>query len=310
MVVDSGNSMTQPRQVIPGMIVMVTRRTLRRHFLLSPDKTTSGIFTYLLAVMAEKYNIVVHAVCVVSTHYHIVLTDTRGELPDFLRDFNRLSALAMKVHRKWEGSLWDQEEPSVVQLKTPEAIVEKIAYVMANPTDIGAIYYAKDWPGLNTTMKELGKAQKKAKRPEIYFDPTNEEWPDEATLRYQIPEGLEEHLDDPMGLIEEEYERLQQDARKRLRSEGKGFLGVKKVLSTSAYKRATSWESIRELNPTFAVGRGQSKAKRLAVEALRLFRATYRAALELWRAGKRRAEFPKGTWWMVTFHGAVVCDSG
>jgi hypothetical protein len=40
--------------------------------------------------------------------------------------------------------------------------------------------------------------------------------------------------------------------------------------------------------------------------AVRAFRASYRAALERWRAGIRDAVFPAGTWWMRAFHGASI----
>ena len=182
MVVVPGNAMTQPRQIIPGKTVLITRRTLRRYFLLRPDRKTNDIFKYLIAVMANKFGMVCHALCVMSSHSHIVLTDTRGELPNSLCELDRLLAFSMKVHRKWEGLLRDHESTSAVHLQTPESIIEKIAYLIANPTEVGAVYHAKDWPGLNTTISDLGKAKWEAKRPDVYFDQTNEEWPDTARV--------------------------------------------------------------------------------------------------------------------------------
>jgi hypothetical protein len=32
-----------------------------------------------------------------------------------------------------QGHLWDRENSSVVHLRTPQAVIEKIAYVIANP---------------------------------------------------------------------------------------------------------------------------------------------------------------------------------
>ena len=69
----------------------------------------NAIFTYLLAVIAEKHGVLVDAGVLMSTHEHIVLTDTRGVLPRFLQDLHRLLALSVKVLRKWEGALWDHE---------------------------------------------------------------------------------------------------------------------------------------------------------------------------------------------------------
>ena len=198
----------------------------------------------------------------------------------------------------------------MVHLKTPQAIIEKIAYVMANPTAAGAVRYAEDWPGVVTRGKDLGKAVWTAKRPEVFFDPDNKRWPEQAMLCLTMPEGLGNHFSDPIALIKEESRRLQQQARQELEAKGRHFLGAERVLKISPYKRATSWEEIRDLDPTFAVGRGQPEARELAITALRAFRGAYRAALELWRGGDRTAAFPSGTWWMVTFHNAATADWG
>jgi putative transposase len=172
--VASAPRMSQPRQILPRSTYLVTRRSLRRHYLLRPEYFVNNLFVFLLAVLAAKYSIAIHAFCVMSSHEHLIVTDTLGKLPDFLRDFHRLTALALKVLRKWEGSVWDSDQVSVVHLKTPEATVEKIAYVMANPTAVGAVRYAADWPGLVTTPKNIGKGTWTAKRPKAYFDQDND----------------------------------------------------------------------------------------------------------------------------------------
>jgi len=132
------------------MTVMVTRRTLRRTHLLRPDPALNNLFVYWLAVMAERHGIVVHAVVVMSTHEHIICTDTLGRLPRFLQELHRMIALSVKVLRKWEGAVWDYEKTSVVELRTPQALVEKLAYVMANPVAAGLVHHAADWPGIKT----------------------------------------------------------------------------------------------------------------------------------------------------------------
>ena len=45
---------------------------------------------------------------------------------------------------------------SVGRLLTPEAIGDKVAGVHANPVAAGAVRYAKDWPGLCSTVRDLG----------------------------------------------------------------------------------------------------------------------------------------------------------
>ena len=81
-----------------------------------------------------------------------------------------------------------------------------------------------------------------------------------------------------------------------------------RACEVSPYERATSFEALRERNPTFAVGRNQGAAWHRAAAAVKAFRASYRAALERWCAGVRSALFPTGTWWMRVFHGAGIND--
>jgi putative transposase len=198
----------------------------------------------------------------------------------------------------------------VVHLKTPDAVAEKIAYVMANPTTVGAVRYAADWPGLVTIPKELGKGSWTAKRPSVYFDQESKQWPEQATLTLQMPPMIEKAFDDPIVVIKREYEELQAKARQELKEKGRAFIGAERVKKVSPYQRATSWEQLRGVDPTFAVGRGQHEARKLAIAAVKIFRQSYRAALNLWRSGDRLAEFPRGTWWMAVFHGAHIADTG
>lgn len=97
---------------------MITRRTLRRTHLLRPDRELNNLFVYCLAVASQRFAIRVHAAVLMSTHEHLIVTDTRGQLPRFLQDFHRIFALGIKVLRKWEGAVWDHEKTSVVELRT------------------------------------------------------------------------------------------------------------------------------------------------------------------------------------------------
>ena len=131
--------MTQPRLVVPGDTLMITRRTLRRHHLFRPDSAIRQLYLYTLALCARRFGILVHAVTLMSTHEHLIVTDPQGRYPDFLRRLHRLVSLGTKVLRKWEGPTWDHEPSSVVRLLTEQAVIEKLAYVMANPVKAGLV---------------------------------------------------------------------------------------------------------------------------------------------------------------------------
>ncbi|MCK5797667.1 MAG: transposase [Deltaproteobacteria bacterium] len=84
--------MTKPRPIEKGATYLLTRRCFQRQFLLAPSALTNQIVTYCLGIAAERYGIDLHAFCFMSTHYHLVATDPRGELPEFMRWLNEFIA--------------------------------------------------------------------------------------------------------------------------------------------------------------------------------------------------------------------------
>jgi hypothetical protein len=300
--------MTQPRFVLTGDTVMITRRTVRRHHLFRPDATIRQLYLYTLAVCARRFGILVHAVTLMSTHEHLIVTDTKGCFPLFLREFHRLVSLGTKILRKWEGPTWDHEQTSVVRLLTERAIVEKLAYVMANPVHAGLVRHARDWPGITVLPRELGRRTWSVHRPNVYFRPDSPQWPETVVLSLTLPSALQQihSVETVQKTVAEQLKRQERHAHQSIRKRGWRFLGADRVRRLSPYRRATSFELLRDQNPTFAVGRGQRKRFVAAVAELRAFRRAYRDALEQWRAGLRSVVFPRGTWCMCRVHGALV----
>jgi hypothetical protein len=299
--------MTQPRFVSSGETIMITRRTLRRHHLFRPDPAIRQLYLYALTVCAKQFGILVHAVTLMSTHEHLIITDTKGCFPLFLRRFHRLVSLGTKALRNWEGPTWDHEQTSVVRLLTEQAMIEKLAYVMANPVHAGLVRRAKDWPGITVLPRALGRHTWMTSRPDIYFRRDNPQWPDTVELSLTLPPALQEaySLAAVQKAVGAELTRQERLAHQAIRKRGWRFLGAERVRRLSPYRRSTRFELLRNRNPTFAVGRGQRKAFLAAVEKLRAFRRTYRRAFRQWRAGVRTVMFPEGTWWMCQVHAAV-----
>ncbi|AKF03482.1 Transposase [Sandaracinus amylolyticus] len=287
---------------------MITRRTLRRHHLFRPDEQMRSLFVYALAVSARKHGIVVHVATLMSTHEHLVVTDVAGVLPDFLRDLHRWVALGTKVLRRWEGPVWDHEPSSIVVLRTRDAVVQKSAYAIANPVLAGLVREAREWPGVQTRPRDIGRGVLKARRPAMFFDPENEQWPESVELELSpfpsIAGGWS--AEEMRRAIEEEVARQEREARAEVRSRGAAFLGARRCQSVVPHKRARSHEPVRKRNPTFAVGRGRAAELREAVLELREFRRAYHDAMSRWRAGDRAVTFPAGTWSMSRTHGVVV----
>jgi hypothetical protein len=267
-----------------------------------------GIYVYCLAVAAARHGVLVHAFAVMSNHHHLIITDVRGTLPDFLRELHRLLALCVKVLRKWDGPVWDHRAPSVVRLCTPAAVLEAMAYVIANPVVAGLVESARDWPGLLTLPGQLGSETFVAQRPPQYFDPNNPRWPEQASLALSMPDLPDLRADEVRDAIKRQVAELEQKARADLRLRGWAVRGAHRCLAASPYDRAETPEALCDRTPTFAVGKGQHQAYALAARELRLFRTAYANAMARWRAGDRGAEFPPGTWRMRVLHAACVAD--
>lgn len=74
-----------------------------------------------------------HAVCVMSNHWHGVVTDPEGRLPKFLEIFHKLVAKAQNASLgRWEN-LWSSDKTSAVPLVSEADVLEKMAYTLANP---------------------------------------------------------------------------------------------------------------------------------------------------------------------------------
>jgi putative transposase len=296
---------TLPRRIEPGTTFLITRRTQRRTHLFRPDQQMNTLYLYLLAVISNRHGVLIHGVTLMSTHEHLVVTDARGCLPRFLAELHRMVAMCVKVLRKWEGEVWDGSKTSVVELRTKEAVIEKLAYIAANPVTAGLVRRSAEWPGVTTLPKDLGQGKWTSVRPSLYLDQDNPAWPETATLQLAAPPLRQLSELQAREAVEAELARIEA----AVQTKAGPVIGARKLQRLSPFRRAKSWEPLRGLNPTFAVGRGQRGAFFAAVTALRGFRAAYHEALTAWRAGVRHIVFPRATWLMREVHRVAVAPA-
>jgi REP element-mobilizing transposase RayT len=295
---------TAPRQILEGATYLVTRRCSERRFFLRPSRKTTAIVAYVLAVVAERYQILIHGFCFLSNHLHIVLTDPHARLPDFHRDLDALIARAVNCSLgRWEA-FWDRDSYSAVRLETPEAILEKLVYVLANPVAAGLVRRGNDWPGLWSDPRLIGGEPVVVERPKDFFR-AGGPLPAAARLQLHPPPGLDRASF--VAAVQEQLVRAEDRAAAELAAAGRSFLGVARVLAQSPNARPAPGEPRRNLKPRVA---SKNKWKRIeALLRLAEFATAYREALASWRAGKRDALFPPGTWLMRVRHRAC-CHTG
>jgi putative transposase len=74
--------MRAPRPMVPASRYLITRRCAFRQFGLRPGPTTHAHFDYLLAEATRRTGVQITACLEMSNHYHAIVHDTGGRLPE------------------------------------------------------------------------------------------------------------------------------------------------------------------------------------------------------------------------------------
>jgi REP element-mobilizing transposase RayT len=298
--------MSAPRRVLPGVSYLVTRRCSERRCFLRPDRAVNALILYCLAVAAARHSIALHAYVVLSNHYHFILTDTRGVLPLFQHDFDLLVARALNARYAHFEAFWASGTYSAVELTDPDAVLEKIAYVLANPVAAGLVARGALWPGLISRAADLGAAPRMVSRPAEFFQQQGPRaLPAQVALALVVPPGFEAQ---PVEMVRAQVAArvAEHEERARRTRQGRPFLGRRGVLRQRVFGRPGDHEPRFRLNPQVA---GRAKWTRLdALERLRSFRIAYRRAWAQLKAGLQAAIFPAGTWRLHRELG-VLCEA-
>jgi REP element-mobilizing transposase RayT len=299
-------AVTAPRQVLPGTVYLVTRRCLQRAFLLRPSRLTNDTVGYLLAVAAGRYDIRVHAFCVLSNHLHLVVTDPRAQLPAFHQYLDSLIARAVNASLgRWE-TFWAPHSYSAVELATPEDVVSKSAYVLANPVAAGLVESASRWPGLWSDPDLISGEPLRFERPRPFFRPRGR-MPATAVLRLEAPAGFAD-AGAFRDALRAEFLTQEAHARRDVRATGRRFLGAARVLRASPRASPATKEMRRGPRPRVA---GHDKWRRLEVlRRLASFVDAYRSALKAWRRGIAGVVFPAGTYLVRVTHNVACASAG
>jgi putative transposase len=265
---------------------------------LLPTPIVNQVFEYVLARCANRTGILVHAWLVMSNHYHLIVTDPEGRLPEFQQDMNSLIARILNRHWGHEDTFWGPGSYNEVEPLTESAFLEKMAYTLANPVLEGLVQKASEWKGASSVDLEFGQVRR-IERPgflrggeaieTLYLSPPPPQIGSAEASHLQVHELVHEH------------ERMMEA---KFAQKGGRVMGMKRVLAQSWKSAPTTSKPRGGLRPRFA-GRDAAIMAR-AVAEWKDWIAAYRRALKSFREKVSDVIFPAGTYWMRIFYRVEV----
>lgn len=292
--------MSLPRRIRPGVTYLITRRCFGRHFFLRPSKKIKQIFKFCLAVAAERTGVIVHNFNCLSNHYHLVITDREGRLPEFMHWLNEYVAKCVNAELGHWESFWAPGSYSAVELVERADVIGGLLYVFTNPVSSSLVGSMREWPGAHSTPADMERPAEVVARPTGFFR-ENGPVPATAQLCLSMPPGLSLSVDE----LEQLAAEREQELRDKAKVENRRFLGRDRVLRQSPFDRPRTDEDRRSLNPRVAA---KDKWRRIeALQRLKSFLSAYRQAWLRFAAGDRDVLFPFGTYGMVMRFG-VLCS--
>lgn len=165
---------------------------------------------------------------------------------------------------------------------------------------------------MRTRVAEIGGDPTDVERPPAFFAEDGA-MPERVELQHEMPEELlEGELED--GAIERARARIaavaeakEKQARAEMEAAGRSFKGADRVLKSSPYARAKTFEARHGLNPRYASA-GDEEALAAVILRDAEFAERYAAARDRWLAGDREVVWPAGTYGMRRWHRVRCAD--
>ena len=291
-----------PRGPGERTLVEVTCRTVQGLFLLKPGSDLHRRLLGVLGKAQQRTQTALHSINVMTTHLHMLVSVLDAhELSSFMHYFAGNSAREICRLRAWGDRVWARRYRGIVTSDEEEVQVARLRYCLENGCKEGLVMSPLDWPGLSTAATlyngyrqlegdwidrtGLYRARQRGK------DVSERDFLERVPVRLApLPcwqtMGWKQRRDQARELIAD----IERETRARHRHQGTRPLGVRKVLAVETLARPAALKKTPA--PLFHATR---EARRLLVEAYRLFVAAYVAASQAYRAGQLDVTFPEGS---------------
>lgn len=137
--------MTRPLRIeFPGALYHVTSRGDRQEDIYLDDEDRKAYLDVLKNV-CERFNWVVHAYCMMSNHYHLLIETPDSNLSQGMRQLNGVYTQCFNRHHKRVGHVY-QGRYKAILVQKETYLLELARYIVLNPVRAEMVRAAKDWP--------------------------------------------------------------------------------------------------------------------------------------------------------------------
>lgn len=137
--------MSRPLRIeYAGALYHLTSRGDRREAIYEDDEDRQR-FLDTLAEVAERYNWVCHAYCLMTNHYHLVAETVEGKLSQGMRHLNGVYTQASNRRHARNGHLFQGRFKGIL-VDRDAYLLELTRYVVLNPVRAGMVDTPEQWP--------------------------------------------------------------------------------------------------------------------------------------------------------------------
>jgi REP-associated tyrosine transposase len=135
--------MARPLRIeYPDAFYHVTSRGNERKDIFKSRKDREQFILYLQSSV-ERYGAVIHAYCMMTNHYHLLVETPHGNLSEIMRHINGAYTTYFNVKRKRAGHLFQGRYKAIV-VEADEYALELSRYIHLNPVRAGMVSWPQD----------------------------------------------------------------------------------------------------------------------------------------------------------------------
>jgi putative transposase len=137
--------MARPLRIAyPGAYYHITSRGNEQKDVFKSRRDREKFLEYL-ASATERYGAVIHAYCLMSNHYHLLMETPEGNLSQIMRHINGAYTTYFNIKRKRAGHLF-QGRFKAILVEADEYAVELSRYIHLNPVRVGMAEKPGEYP--------------------------------------------------------------------------------------------------------------------------------------------------------------------